>query len=462
VLLVSGAAAGNGRYPLANQLVSAPTDPSHLALRATYGLVLSSDRGATWTWVCEKAAGFVNGEDPPIELFEDGTVVIASSSGFDVSRDFGCAWSAALPDDQVVDADVDRSRPSRAIAITPVYADAKSYAALRESLDDGATWHALGTPFESFPLTVAIAPSDPARIYASGTIGQKPAISRSDDQGESWKTFPLPSPDDPVPFLAAVDPRDPNRVYVRATASGGDTLLVSSDGGMSWKEILRTSGGLFGFALSPDGDKVAVGGPADPLRVALTTEYAWKPVSTVRPSCLTWTAEGLYACADEALAGFALGLSVDDGAEFRTLFRLRDLTLKSCAMTTQAGKYCPSAWNALEPLTRAEGGAPSMDAGAESSVAADAAPGYAAPDESTPEGEVSAPGDAPGEIRGPAPDEASPSGSSGCSIASRQARTSIRRPGYAGTAGGIWIAVALAMGRRWTRRNSRPSPVSAP
>ena len=70
ILLTAWGARANGRYPLANQLVVGPSDPSHIAIRTTFGLVVSSDHGSTWSWICEKAAGFVNGEDPPIEMTE--------------------------------------------------------------------------------------------------------------------------------------------------------------------------------------------------------------------------------------------------------------------------------------------------------------------------------------------------------------------------------------------------------
>src|SRR4051794_22896513 len=106
ILLAGVGARANGRYPLANQLVVGPTDPSHIAIRTTFGLVLSSDSGATWVWVCETAAGFVNGEDPPIELTGDNSVLVTSSASFTMSHDFGCSWSTPPETDLMVDGDV--------------------------------------------------------------------------------------------------------------------------------------------------------------------------------------------------------------------------------------------------------------------------------------------------------------------------------------------------------------------
>jgi len=95
---VSGAAAANGRYPIANQLVVSPGDEARLVLRTTFGLVLSQDQGKTFSWVCEKAAGFVNGEDPPVEVTEDSSILVASSQALNISHDGGCAWQNALAD----------------------------------------------------------------------------------------------------------------------------------------------------------------------------------------------------------------------------------------------------------------------------------------------------------------------------------------------------------------------------
>src|SRR5882724_13370178 len=91
--LLAAAAAparANGRYPLSNQLIVAPKDASHIAVRATFGLVLSADGGKNWSWVCEAAAEFVNGEDPPIEVTADNSLIVASSAAFTTSPDFGC------------------------------------------------------------------------------------------------------------------------------------------------------------------------------------------------------------------------------------------------------------------------------------------------------------------------------------------------------------------------------------
>ncbi len=366
-VFASSVAFANGRYPIANQLVVSPADATHLTLRTTFGLVLSEDAGKNFGWVCEKAAGFVNNEDPPVEVTGDGSIFVASSQALSISHDGGCAWNQAMPELTIVDADVDQSNPSRAIAIASLYTDGETNSGLEETLDNGVTWHPLGVSFAGLPATVAVAPSAPSTIYASGTsiTDLTPLISVSTDNGAHWTIHPLNVANITVPFIAAIDPAHPEVVYVRApTSAGTDVLVVSADSGAHFSPIFQAKGGLYGFALSPDGEHIAVGGPDDDLSVANSTDYGFESASSLRPLCLKWAAAGLYACADEASFGFSLGLSSDDGAHFEPLFHKPDLQLKACPMSTPTGLYCPQAWVGQRAILGIDAGAPdSADAG---------------------------------------------------------------------------------------------------
>jgi hypothetical protein len=374
--LASGTLQANGRYPLANQLVVSPGDPTHIAVRATFGLVVSADGGTTWSWICEKAAGFVNGEDPPIEITGNNAIVVTSSSSFTVSRDFGCSWSNPSDSDLVVDADVDRGMPNRTVALTSLFVDAGYSFGLLESADQGATWNPLGAPSSGYALSVALAPSPADRIYVSaGSLSTNaPIVSRSDDHGQTWKTFALPDTDSPLPFIAAVDPTNGDRVYVRgSTSTPGDVLLVSEDGGASWKEILKTKGSLLGFALSPDGKTIAIGGPGDALSTASVADYQFKPVNDIRVTCLAWTSAGIFACADQALTGFGVGLSTNRGQSFEPLFQTAKLALRQCDATTETGKLCEAPWQGLTDFLKIDAGArDANDAGGDDAFRADA------------------------------------------------------------------------------------------
>jgi hypothetical protein len=447
---VSRGADANGRYPLSNQLVVGPKDSSHIAVRATFGLVLSADQGKSWSWVCEAAAQFVNGEDPPIALSADNSVVVSSSIGFTTSPDFGCNWALPESDQAIVDADVDRSQPNRVVTSASRFADGKYSFALRQSVDNGVTWDALGVPADGFVLTLAVAPSQPKRVYVSTTSLSEgtPSIVRTDDDGKTWHASVLPTQDAPVPYIAAIDPLNADRVYVRApSTAGGDVLLVSENAGQDWKQILKAKGTLAGFALSPDGAQLAVGGPTDGVQLASTTDYALTPVNELGVTCLTWTSAGIFACADQGTAGFSVGLSTDEGASFEPLFDPKKLTLKVCEAETPVAVSCPNAWRGLAPILGADPSSGYPEGGSGGSGGSSAMSGGATSEAGTaPSGGSSGGTDssAGASVGGSAPLPMPPSSggkSSGCSVAVPTSRFPTA----------LWLGLAVVLARRSSR-----------
>ncbi|HEV2488838.1 MAG TPA: hypothetical protein VGT03_03445 [Candidatus Acidoferrales bacterium] len=116
---------------------------------------------------------------------------------------------------------------------------------LFKSTDGGTTWHQLssGLPDGVEQIDVAIAPSNPNRIYATLAVTRGVAIYRSDDAGQSWaKITSDPRPanrigggDLPVP---KVDPKNPDVVYVTSTVT-----WKSTDGGKTWAGLRGAPGG---------------------------------------------------------------------------------------------------------------------------------------------------------------------------------------------------------------------------
>jgi hypothetical protein len=179
--------------------------------------------------------------------------------------------------------------------------------------------------------TVDVAPSDPDRIYISakrnpGTQASAVLLT-SKDHGKTYVENPIAliAPENGA-FIAAVDPLNADRVYVR-TSSALDMpsrLLLSDDAGKTWKTIYTAQGALRGFALSPDGTKVWVGGPRDGLRVASSADFAFTQKSTVEVQCLKLATDGLWTCSTEK-SGFVVGLSKDEGATFETKLHFCDI-----------------------------------------------------------------------------------------------------------------------------------------
>ena len=377
------AAAANGRYPLANQLVAQPGDPSHLAARTTFGLLRSADAGATWTWVCEEALGMLDiAEDPSLALTGGGSAVIAFSQGINVSRD-GCAWApvGGIPAARfAVDVTVSPARPHDVLAIELSIDSAGApdggsggtasvYTLhLVGSADDGATWTEIGQPIPGFlGATVEVAPSTADRIYISGKLlaSQQPTLARSDDGGLTFTSVAIAGVGaDAGAFIGAVDPVDPDVVYLRIspTASAPGRVLVSHDGGTTFETLLTVPGDVSGFALSADGATLAAGGTGSGLFVGPSATGPFPLTGTIKPSCLTWVGARLLACAQESVDAFAIAASDDEGAHFAPLLHLAEVTPAACPAASSAG-ICVAKWPAIAAAIGADAGTPGVDAG---------------------------------------------------------------------------------------------------
>jgi photosystem II stability/assembly factor-like uncharacterized protein len=124
---------------------------------------------------------------------------------------------------------------------------------LYKSVDGGAHWKHLtdGLPENLSQIDVAIAPSDPKRLYATIATNEEGgydsavglAVLRSDDTGEHWRHITT----DPRPALRIgggdlallkVDPKDPDTLY-----SATIVVQKSTDGGVHWSSLRGSPGG---------------------------------------------------------------------------------------------------------------------------------------------------------------------------------------------------------------------------
>jgi photosystem II stability/assembly factor-like uncharacterized protein len=117
---------------------------------------------------------------------------------------------------------------------------------LFKSTDGGSTWHPLtnGLPKDLSQIYVAVAPTDPKRLYATIAISSGPlAFYRSDDAGETWSK----ATDDPRPSgrigggdlaIPRVDTKNEDIVYCASTVT-----MRSTDGGKTWAGFRGAPGG---------------------------------------------------------------------------------------------------------------------------------------------------------------------------------------------------------------------------
>jgi hypothetical protein len=128
-----------------------------------------------------------------------------------------------------------------------------------------------------------------------------------------------------------------------------DRALLSVDSGQTFSTLLEAAGDLSSWALSSDGTKLALGGHADGIWVLQDAESA-APNAVIRRvwdhsvHALAWSAAGrLYAAAHEAIDGFSVGVSDDDGHSFRSVFALCQVQGPlACAPDTSVGAQCQS------------------------------------------------------------------------------------------------------------------------
>jgi hypothetical protein len=135
-----------------------------------------------------------------------------------------------------------------------------------------------------------------------------------------------------------------------------------------WEEVFTGTGLLKGFALSPDGQTLLVGGETDGVWRAAAADLQFEKVSEVGVQCLAWSEAGVYACAGEFKDGFTIGLSRDQGASFSPVMHLPCVRGPlSCAPDTEVGSACPAAWPATADVIDQDSCAPGAGGGGSSS-----------------------------------------------------------------------------------------------
>lgn len=352
-LLAASGAAAHARPPRLSQVTFDRDDPRTLVLTATFGLVTSADGGASWRWTCAAAYGSDPTREDPRVVLTGGRTLVGTFAGLRRSDD-RCDFALAegpVEDALVTDLAVD---PRDARVVWGLASDGFGPDLVVRSEDGGASFRAVGEGVDAVLLErVAVAPSDPSRVYVSGwrpPSGGAPRrafVYASRDGARTREVTELALEDgERIPYLAGVDPTDPDRVFVRIARGELDDrperLLTSEDGGRTFATALELPR-LTSFAIAEDG-LTAWAGAAGGLFVARGGALAFTRVSDLAVTCLSARGPELFVCADPQRAPFTLGRSTDGGETIEPLLRVEDVTeLAECPRCSSAGAQCP-AW----------------------------------------------------------------------------------------------------------------------
>ena len=323
-LYPSRVAFANGRFPEAQQLAVAPRggDPNLIALRTTFGIIISHDAGKTWSWICEGALGFTGEWDPPIAITKDGTLWVGLPDGLRKTRD-GCSSDevADFHGDRVTDLAVDGSGENVVVLTSPL--DRPAHVAIVRA---NGKIEKVGGAFSGFQLlTVETAPSS-GKLYVSGApfgSGPRPHLFVA-DKGKDLVEAKLELPPKANVFVSAVDPKNDARLVIRTLAPSGTDVLISNDSGKTFTSKLHIASLLFGFAKSVDGKTFFVGSgdPNDGVYRSSDRGETWAQISKVSVRCLALQGDSLFACsAPYRPAGFAVAVSKDGAQTFAPLDR---------------------------------------------------------------------------------------------------------------------------------------------
>ncbi|NUP11051.1 MAG: hypothetical protein HOW73_33820 [Polyangiaceae bacterium] len=366
-LAAPAVAHANGRFPDAQQLVVHPNDPNQIAVQVTYGFIRTRDGGQTWHWTCEQAASYGGVLDPPIALVESDAMIAGVFDGLVVTSPDGCdvgLYGGELTDRFTVDVSTIKGDPSRAIALSSDGIGSNGFdTRVWKTTDSALTWTQLGIalPNDFLAFTLDAAPDDENLLYVSGfrvvaSNDYVGSLAVSADGGQTWEVKPIQGSDnDSGPYIAAIDPNDSQTLYVRLASLAG-VLLVTHDAGNTWQPIFTGEGALLGFALSPDGSEIRVGGDIDGIWKASTTDLSFEKINDMGVRCLTWTPDYLYACAREALADFTIGRSTDGGVTFEPIHHLNCLggPDPACEAGTTIADVCEAPWGMTKQLIQTE------------------------------------------------------------------------------------------------------------
>ena len=219
-----------------DELVIDPRAPGTMYAGDGYGVVKTTDGGATWR---RSDAGIVASSLNAVAPAASNAATIYAGGSFGLSRsdDRGRTW-AGLRTDGVASLAVD-PRDDRHVLV-----GARGIVASRNGGDDWATaWLPSGDVFDEV-RAIAFDAQDPLVAYAGTTLS---GLIRSSDGGKNWR----PVGGGPQPMLSLAV--HPDRTGVVYAGLAGGVFASSTDGGVSWRNrrISGTTVNVQSLAVAP-------------------------------------------------------------------------------------------------------------------------------------------------------------------------------------------------------------------
>ena len=350
-------ATANGRFPATSTVAFHPRDLQRVFVGVTFGAILSADRGAHWSWVCEAALGTTGAVDPVFLYSRKGELFAATFADLMVSRDGGCTWT---PDATFADrgaGDVVEHPTQDDVLYVPTSGTGQDFNALYKSTDAGRTWTVTSLRrTDTFLSSIRIAASNPRRFYVSGWRAASPKaawIFRSDDGGETFTELDTGVTNPAYFYVLGVSPTNPDVMFtLLATVTGrGDVLQRSEDGGRTHAIVLEEPEGIKHMAISPDGQTVWVAGLNRVHRSTDGGRTFARLAKPTRNACVNHDGATLWACGWQFEDDFALATSTNGGDAFTRVFNLADLQGPlACPAGSGVKTLCEPLWPDLAAL----------------------------------------------------------------------------------------------------------------
>ncbi|HEX4335359.1 MAG TPA: hypothetical protein VH062_05565 [Polyangiaceae bacterium] len=371
----SAPALADGGIPRGNGILFEPGNPAHIVIRSIYWGLFEERSGTNgFNLLCSQAYGgrALVAEDHPTVVTLGGRILVANDFAGLISSDDSCEWKQI---DAFNGESVETIAPVDAtgknfVAVTVQGANAGVTSRVYSSADRGDTWTRLkGTLTPNLSISgVAVAPSDPMRIYAVGVMidGGPRMIAVSADGGATFNMLPMGATTEydatqvtPLSVVGIV-PDDPDTLFVRANGSDNpgfvlaDELWVSSDAGKTWKKSYQPGDmhDLPGFAFTPDGKSVLISGPGDGIQQASLADAvaakagAFTQIYKGAVWGLTFNDGKLYAGNDDygMKPPFMLGVSTDLGKTFSPLLNHCNVSFPTCNAMSTMTQVCTEQW----------------------------------------------------------------------------------------------------------------------